>query len=39
MIRTIILNCAPNLVCSNDDGKTGAETSSDEMVMGEVRAL
>jgi hypothetical protein len=39
MIRTLAVNCAPILVCSTDDGKTAAETASDEMVMGAVRAL
>jgi len=39
MIRTLAVNCAPILVCSKDDGKTAAETASDEMVMGAVRAL
>jgi len=39
MIRTLALNCAPILVCSKDDGKTALETTSDEMVMGAVRAL
>jgi len=38
MIRTLAVNCAPILVCSKDDGKTAAETASDEMVMGAVRA-
>jgi len=39
MIRTLAVNCAPILVCSKDDGKTAAETASDEMVMGAVRGL
>jgi len=39
MIRTLAVNCAPILVCSKDDRKTAAETASDEMVMGAVRAL
>jgi len=39
MIRTLAVNCAPILVCSTDDGKTAAETASDEMVMGAVREL
>jgi len=39
MIRTLTVNCAPILVCSTDDRKTAAETASDEMVMGAVRAL
>jgi len=39
MIRTLAVNCAPILVCSTDDRKTAAETASDGMVMGAVRAL
>jgi len=39
MIRTLAVNCTPILVCSKDDGKTAAETASDEMVMGAARAL
>ena len=39
MIRTLAVNCAPILVCSKDEGKTAAETASDKMVMGAVRAL
>jgi len=39
MIRTLAVNCAPIRVCSKVDGKTAAETASDEMVMGAVRAL
>jgi hypothetical protein len=39
MIRTLAVNCAPFLVYSKDDGKTAAETASNEMVMGVVRAL
>jgi len=39
MIRTLAVNCAPNLDCSEDDGKTAAEHASEEMVMGVVRAL
>jgi hypothetical protein len=39
MIRTLAVNCAPILVCSTDDWKTVAETASDEIVMGAVRAL
>jgi len=39
MIRTLAVNCASILVCSPDDRKTAAETASDEMVMGAVRAL
>jgi hypothetical protein len=39
MIRTLAVNCAPILDCSQDDGKTPAETASNEMVMGAVRTL
>jgi len=39
MIRTLAVNCAPILDCSQDAGKTAAETASDEMVMEAVRAL
>jgi len=39
MIRTLAVNCAPIVVCSKDDGKTAAETATDEMVIGAVRAL
>jgi len=39
MIRTLAVHCAPILVCSKDDGKTAAETVSNEMVMGAVWAL
>jgi hypothetical protein len=39
MIRTLAVNCAPILDCSQDAWKTAAETASDEMVMGAVRAL
>jgi len=39
MIRSLAVNCAPILDCCKDDGKTPAETASDEMVMGAVRAL
>ena len=39
MIRTLAVNCARILVCSTDDRKTAAETASDEMVIGAVRAL
>jgi len=38
MIRTLAGNCAPILDCSEDAGKAAAETASDEMVMGAVRA-
>jgi hypothetical protein len=33
------VNCAPIHDCSKNDGKTLAETASDEMVMGAVQAL
>jgi hypothetical protein len=39
MITTLAVNCAPILVCSKDDGRTGAETAFNEMVMGAVQAL
>jgi len=39
MIRTLAVNCAAILDCSQDAGKTAVETASDEMVMGAVRAL
>jgi len=39
MIRTLAVNCAPILDCSQDAGKTAPETASDEMVMGAVWAL
>jgi hypothetical protein len=39
MIRTLAVNCASVLDCAKNDGKTPAETASDEMVMGAVRAL
>jgi len=39
MIRTLAVHCAPILDRSQDAGKTAAETASDEMVMGAVRAL
>jgi len=39
MIRTLVVNCPPILDCSQDDGKTVAETASDEMVMGALQAL
>jgi len=38
MIRTQAVNCAPILNCSQNAGQTAAETASDEMVMGAVRA-
>jgi len=39
MIRTLAVTCAPRPLCSKDDGETGAESASDDMVMGAVRAL
>jgi len=39
MIRTLAVNCAPIHDCSQNAGKTPAETASDEMVMGAVWAL
>jgi len=39
MITTLAVNWAPILDCSKDDGKTPAETASDELVMGAVRTL
>jgi hypothetical protein len=39
MIRTLAVKCAPILDCTKDDGKTPAETASNEMVMGAVHAL
>jgi len=39
MIWTLPVNCAAIVVCSKDEGKTAAETASDEMVMGAMRAL
>jgi len=36
MIRTLAVSCTPILDCSQDAGKTVAETASDEMVMGAV---
>jgi hypothetical protein len=38
MIRTLAVNCAAILDCSKDDGKTAAENTSYEMVMGAVWA-
>jgi len=35
MIRTLAVNCAPILVCSKDDGKTGVETATDEIIKWE----
>jgi hypothetical protein len=39
MIRTLAIDCAPILVWSTDDGKTGAGTASDEMAVGAVWVL
>jgi hypothetical protein len=39
IIRTRAVNCAPMLDCSQDAWITAAETASDVMVMGAVRAL
>ena len=39
MVRTLAVNYAPILDCSKDDGKTLAETASDKMVIGAVRAI
>jgi len=39
MIRTLEVNCTQVLECSKNDGKTPAETDSNEMVIGAVRAL
>jgi hypothetical protein len=39
MIRTLAVNCAPIPLRFNDDGKTEAETASDEIVMGAMWAL
>jgi len=39
MIRTLAVNCAAIVDCSQGAGKTAAETASDEMVMGAARAL
>jgi hypothetical protein len=33
------VNCAPIHDCSKDDGKSAAENTFDEMVIGEVRAF
>jgi hypothetical protein len=38
MIRTQAVHCAPILDCSKDDGKPEAENTSNDMVMGTVRA-
>ena len=37
MIRTLAVKWAAIVVCSNNDGKTAAETASYEMVIGEVQ--
>jgi hypothetical protein len=39
MIRTLAVNCAPILDSSKDDGKTAAETASQEVVIVAVCAL
>jgi hypothetical protein len=39
MIRTQVVNCTPIVDCSQDDGKSVAETASDYIVMGEVQEL
>jgi hypothetical protein len=39
MIRTLAVDCAAILACSQDAGKTSAETASNEMVMGAVWGL
>jgi hypothetical protein len=39
MMRSLAVNCTPLLDCFKDDGKTPAETASNEIVMGAVRAL
>jgi hypothetical protein len=39
MITTLAVNCSPILDCSNDDGKTPAETTCNDMLMGAVRTL
>ena len=39
MIRTLVVNRAPILVCSKNDGKTAAETVTDEMAMGAACAI
>ena len=39
MIRTLAVNCAPILDCSQDAGKTVAKTAPDEMAMGAAWAL
>ena len=39
MIRILAVNCTAILDCSKGDGKTAAQNSSDEMVIGAVQAL
>jgi hypothetical protein len=39
MIRTLVVNCAAILDSSPSNGKTAAETDSDQIVMGAVRAF
>jgi len=39
MVRTLAVNCAPILACSQYAGKTPVENTSDEMVMGAMRVL
>jgi len=38
-IRTLVVNCAPILDCSKDDGRTAAVTVFNEMVMGAVESF
>jgi len=39
MIRTLDVNATPSRECSNDDGKTLADSASDQIVLGAVWAL
>jgi hypothetical protein len=39
MMTTLAVTCTPIFDCSQDVGKTAAETASDEMVMGAVQTL
>jgi len=39
IIRTMVVNCAPILVCSKDDGKTAAENDFDDVVIRAVQVL
>jgi len=39
MNETLVVYCTPILDCPKDDGNTAAETTSDKMVVGAVRAL